>query len=354
MYLAFLSFCYRNIFKRIVFLFNPELVHTRMIAQGRALGKYAITRNIIRLLFHTANPKPFHLAGITIPHRVGLAAGFDYNADLPLIAPSLGFGFSTVGTVTLESYSGNTRPMLTRLPHSHSILVNKGLKNLGAKKVIQLLEPQKFTIPVGISIASTNKKFSSVEEQIQDIVRCFQLFEESNVQHSYYELNISCPNVHTGNGVFYHTDNLRKLLLQLQPKKIQKPIFAKLPINLSESVILGLVDTLIDSGITTMICGNLQTDRSTLTTEEQNTISSLKGNLSGRPTHSNALDLVRLLHSRYKNNLVIIGLGGIDSPSKAQEFIQAGASAVQLITGMIYEGPQLVNQINTILERESA
>ena len=98
----------------------------------------------------------------------------------------VGFGFHTVGTVTLEPYEGNPKPRLGRLPNSKALLVNKGLKSLGAKAIIERLAGLQFSVPVGISIGATNTLFNSPNEQIMDIAQSFVLFEKSNVSHSYY------------------------------------------------------------------------------------------------------------------------------------------------------------------------
>ncbi|NCN24443.1 MAG: quinone-dependent dihydroorotate dehydrogenase, partial [Candidatus Pacebacteria bacterium] len=108
--------------------------------------------------------------GVTFPNRVGLAAGFDYNGDLTQILPSVGFGWHTIGTVTLQPYEGNKKPRLGRFPNSKALLVNKGLKSIGAKAVIAKLEKLPLYIPTAISIASTNTSFDSEEDQLFDIL----------------------------------------------------------------------------------------------------------------------------------------------------------------------------------------
>lgn len=334
---------------------NPENVHENHTRIGVWVGKYSITRDIIKTALGT--PKTHyplaHFGGIQARGRVGLSAGFDYNAELTDILPSVGFGFASVGTITLEPYQGNPSPRLVRLAHSKSILVNKGLKGWGAKKVIQNLEKKVFTIPVGISIASTNKQFGSLTEQIEDIIGCFKLFENSKVQHSYYELNISCPNLNpTVSGVFYNTHNLEELLKQLKSLRLTKPMWVKMPITLSDQETLSIVELCYKYGIKTFVTGNLQTDRALLTEQEQIKIKKLRGNLSGKPTHTRALELVKVIKSSpLGSNVEVVGVGGILEISDAQEFMNAGASAVMLITGMIFNSPHLINDIQSALTK---
>jgi hypothetical protein len=164
-----MAFLYQNILKKIFFCFDAEMVHDFMTFSGEALGKTAFGKWVCGLLFYQ---KPCSgittVDGIRFPGLVGLPAGFDYNARLTQILPHIGFAFETVGTVTLEPYEGNERPRLGRFPNSRALLVNKGLKSLGAQDIISHLSHMEFHIPVGISIGATNRLYKNSEEQIDN------------------------------------------------------------------------------------------------------------------------------------------------------------------------------------------
>ena len=191
MLISFLSFFYKHITKPIFFHFDPELVHNFVTSQGEFIGKFQTPNEILGKLFAK---KSLVLkqkgAGIKFESPVGLAAGFDYEARLTQTLFTFGFGFQTVGSITNLPYKGNPRPMLGRLPKSKSLMVNKGFKNLGARKTAEKLANQTFKIPLGISIGVTNpgpgKKLSEAKSSsaglksaIGDILRAFTIFEDS-------------------------------------------------------------------------------------------------------------------------------------------------------------------------------
>lgn len=333
--------------KPLFFLLDPEKVHNAMVRLGATVGSSAIGRGLLSLVLGFRTPQTHRqIAGIRFPNPVGLSAGYDYNGDLTETLASVGFGWQTIGTITLEPYAGNQRPRLTRFPLSKSILVNKGLKNIGARAVIAKLSGLDFPIPTGISIASTNKGFASDTEQIMDIVRCFLLFERSRVKHQYYELNISCPN--TFGGEPFTTARRLEPLLKVLDVIVKKPIFVKLPIDLPDEEFLSLLRAADRHRIAGLIIGNLTKDKKNpdVAASERTIWQNAPGNLSGKPTFARSNRLIKLADEEYGKRFVIIGTGGIFSPADAQIKLDAGADLVQLITGMIYEGPQLIGQIN--------
>lgn len=357
--LAFFATAYQVLLKPILFKFNPETIHHLFVRFGKYLGMTSITRAVTRWCFSYPNPVPITLAGIDFPNKVGLCAGFDYDADLTQILPDIGFGFATLGTVTLHPYEGNTRPMLTRFPNSKALLVNKGFKSIGAHAVIKKLEGQSFRIPIGISIGSTNKIFTSSAEQIADVVETFRLFEASRVEHAYYELNISCPNT-KGGQPFTDAKRLDSLLKALRPLQIKKPVFVKLPIDIADGMsrsathtqLLSLVERMSkEAWIVGLISGNLTKDHANtaVTTTERAHWKDHKGGVSGKPTFERSNALISALRKRFGSRFLIIGTGGVFSGEDAVTKIQAGADLVQLITGMIYQGPQVIGDINWVL-----
>lgn len=357
--LAFFAFAYQVLLKPVLFRFNPEMIHHLFVRFGTLLGKTAVTRALTRWSFSYPNRSSQEFAGLQFPNRVGLSAGFDYDADLTQILPDIGFGFATLGTVTLHPYEGNTRPMLTRFPNSKALLVNKGFKSIGARAVIKKLEGKSFRIPIGISIGSTNTVFTSAAEQIADVVETFRLFEASSVAHAYYELNISCPNT-KGGQPFTDAKRLDALLKALRVLKIKKPVFVKLPIDIADGMsrsstqtqLLSLVERMSkESWIVGLISGNLTKDHenTAVVPADRAYWKEHKGGVSGKPTFERSNALISALRKRFGSRFLIIGTGGVFSGEDAATKLHAGADLVQLITGMIYQGPQVIGDINWVL-----
>lgn len=352
----FIHWGYTTIVKPLFFLFDAEAVHNSCTNFGKHLGKLKITQALTVIAFsfrHSANTKTFN--GITFPNQVGLAAGFDYNGELTSILPSLGMGFHTIGTVTYLPYEGNPKPRLGRFLESKALLVNKGLKSLGAVAIAKRLTGIRFQIPTGISIASTNKYFENEQEQILDILKTFTIFENSKVQHAYYELNISCPNTFGGEP-FTTPKRLEKLLTALESLHVSKPIYVKMPIDQSKKETLDLLNIIDRYTIAGVIFGNLTKDKTNpdVTEAERKHWKTVKGNLSGKPTWKRSNELIELTKRNFKNRFTIIGTGGIFNGADAVTKINLGADLVQIITGMIFEGPQTIGEINLKLAEKNS
>ncbi|MBI3366176.1 quinone-dependent dihydroorotate dehydrogenase [Candidatus Roizmanbacteria bacterium] len=342
------GYIYRNFFKRVFFLFDSEIIHTLMVNIGELFGKLTFIKKLFGFYLFINDPSlEQKITRINFKNPVGLAAGFDYNAQLTQILPSIGFGFGSVGTITNFAYGGNPKPLLGRLPKSQSLIVNKGFKNPGAKKIIEKLKNSHFSIPVGISIGRTNIKTKTTQnESVQDIVNTFNLFEQSTVKNSYYELNISCPNLY-GNISFYPPKNLEELLKAVQKIWVKKPIFVKMPIEKNNDDFLAMLKIIEKyKYITGIIIGNLQKNRKDPSLDPEEVKKWKVGYFSGKPCEQRSNELIKLTREHFGKRFVIIGCGGIFSAEDAYRKIKLGASLVQLITGMIYNGPTLISRIN--------
>ncbi len=344
---------YRGMLKPLLFLFDAETVHNGFTAVGQFLGKVPLLQKLIHAAFGFDHPLLVRkIDGITFPNPFGLAAGFDYNGQLTQILPAVGFGFHTIGTVTLRPYEGNPKPRLGRFKKSRGLLVNKGLKTLGAPTIIKNLQKVEFKIPTGISIASTNRLFESDKEQITEILACFRLFEKSGLKHAYYELNISCPNTFGGEP-FTTPKRLEALLTALDALKVKRPIYVKMPIDQSEKETLELLKVIDRHQIAGVVIGNLTKDKTNPAVDpsERKLWKKAKGNLSGKPTYERSNQLIALAHRHFGNRLTIIGTGGIFSAPDAEQKQELGAELFQLISGMIFNGPQVLGEMNHYLAR---
>jgi len=347
-YIAFLK--YQYIIKPMLFLISPETIHEAMINFGEFLGRFNLIKKTINFLLPISSLRLQQaISDINFENPIGLAAGFDYNAQLTQVLPSLGFGFETIGTITNLPYQGNPKPMLGRLPKSRSLMVNKGFKNIGVIKIIQKLNELEFSLPIGISIGRTNSPLLKTQKQsVEDIVATFKKFESSKVKSAYFELNISCPNlIHGENISFYPPKNLQELLESLEKLNIKKTVFIKMPIEKPDREFLTMLRVIEKyKFIKGIIIGNLQKNRKDPSFDSNEVGQWKVGNFSGKPCEQRSNELIALTYKKYKKRFVIIGCGGVFSSDDAYKKIKLGASLVQLITGMIYQGPALIAQIN--------
>lgn len=348
---------YRLLAKPLYFRMDPEFIHESHTALGESLARWSVGRKLTSLLFGYSHLSlQQKIGGQTFISPVGLSAGFDYDARLTNLLPHLGFGFATVGTITNKPYEGNPKPRLGRLPASKSLMVNKGYKSVGVDKIIKKLSGKEFSIPIGISLGRTNtQSIDTPQKAISDIIEAFEKIEKSAVDNSYYELNISCPNLISNLDLeycFYDSGVLSKLLSQLKGLGLKRPVWIKMPINISDDKAHELLQTIAGfCFIEAVIFGNLQKDRQdpSLVPEEVSLFE--RGNFSGKPTWKRSNELIALAYRHYRKSFRVVGTGGVFSAADAYYKIKQGACLVQLITGMIYQGPQLISQINQGLVR---
>ena len=337
-----IGFLYKIFLKRIFFLFDPETVHDRMVNSGKFLGSYLITKNITTFLFSYSNEKlEQNILGIDFANPIGLAAGFDKDAYLTDILPSVGFGFAEVGSVTGEPCEGNPRPRLWRLKKSKALVVYYGLKNDGCEKIAERLRNKNFKIPIGTSIAKTNnKKTVQLQTGIKDYVKAYKKF---TVIGSYFTINISCPNTFGGEP-FTNAKRLDKLLSRIDRIPAKKPVFLKISPDLTRKEIDAIIKTVKKHRVDGFVCTNLTKKRGGKKIVDKNIPS--KGGISGKIVEDLSNDLIRYIYRKTKGKYIIIGCGGVFSAEDAYKKIRLGASLVQLITSMIFEGPSVISKIN--------
>lgn len=342
---AFVRFFYVHIVKKIFFLQDPERVHDRMVRMSVYIGKNQLLRKLSAYFFCYTNPMlGQQIKGIYFSNPVGLAAGFDKDGYVYPVLESVGFGFSEIGTITHSAYEGNPTPRLYRLPRSRAIVVNYGLKNEGATRIIDRIKTYRKTIPCIVSIGKTNCS-SAVDETagITDYVRGLEVCK--GVAHiDAYEINISCPNTFGGEP-FTTSEKLEKLLQAIVKSRSDKPLILKMPINITWDMHRELLDVARKYKVWGVNIGNLNKDRSDPTIQEK-IPEDIRGSVSGKPTWERSNELISRTYAYCGSEMVIIGTGGIFCAEDAYEKIKRGASLVQMITGMIYEGPQVVGEIN--------
>jgi dihydroorotate dehydrogenase len=352
-FLSATSNSYQKIARPILFTFNPEKVHNFFINTGRIYGDLPGIRALLGGILaqkHLSNQ--VKIFGRTISSPVMLSAGFDKNADLVKILPSLGFGGAEIGTVTLRPYEGNREVRLTRVPQVKGILVNFGLYSHGAEKVLKRFRDrvQKPDFLWGLSIAPTNDKQSSsnINKLVEEYLELFPL--ASACTPDYITLNISCPNTKNGQP-FLQSDNLYLLLSALDKIKPKVPVAIKLLPDLTEQEferILAVAKPF--SWLKGIICGNLtkQFDRKLLPVSAKKR----PGGLSGPNLFTPMIERIKLGKAKTGDRFTWIACGGISSAKDVEQALEVGATAVQMITAMIYQGPSAIAKINYELAKK--
>lgn len=338
----FIGLVYRNILKPVLFKRDPELVHDFITAFGSVLGRYYLSRLGIRWLFAYKNPMLGQkIAGIDFSNPIGLAAGFDKNAKLMKIISEVGFGFTEIGSITGEPCPGNPRPRLWRLPKYQSLVINYGLKNDGCEVITKRLKGKNFSLPLGISAAKTNSADTAeTNGGISDYLKVIRTMKDIG---DYLTINLSCPNAY-GGLPFCSPNNLARLLNEAEPYLKGKPVFLKLSPDMSQEELDGVLDLALKYSLAGVICSNL-----TKSPESQKLLSQIPqitGGISGKVLEPLTNQQIKYVYRKTEGKLAIIGCGGVFSASDAYKKIKAGASLIQLATGMIFEGPQLIGEIN--------
>ncbi|MEI6477609.1 MAG: quinone-dependent dihydroorotate dehydrogenase [bacterium] len=333
---------YGGVLKPIFFKQDPEAVHNQVGLAGARLGNMRITRALTSLLFNYTNPVlRQRIHGIDFNNPIGLAAGFDKNARLTSILPHVGFGWMEVGSITARPCKGNPGKRLHRLPESKSLLVNYGLMNDGSDRIYERLHGRHFSLPVGTSLAPTNDESTmDYRDAIKDYVySCTKLAEVG----SYTTLNLSCPNT-CNDQPFTDPRKLDELLSAIEKVKTRKPIFLKLSPDLSMDKLDSLLTVAKKHGVAGVICANLTKNHSHPLVKEQNLPE--KGGFSGKVVKQQSDEMIAHVFRRWGTTFTIVGCGGVFTAQDAYRKIRLGASLIQLITGMIYEGPQVISSIN--------
>lgn len=340
---------YQRVVKPLAFLCDPEWVHDAAVRVGVLLGASRVARRVLTGLYAYQYPALEQtVAGIRFPNPIGLAAGFDKNAELLRVLPSIGFGFVEVGSVTAQPCAGNARPRLWRLPDVRGLLVHYGLKNEGAQVIAERVRRQSCAIPVGVSIAKTNVPTCvSVEEGVADYRASAALLRGIG---EYVTVNISCPNAYGGEP-FSVPAHLEALLTELDTLELSSPVFLKCSADTTIEMMDAYIGIVRRHRVAGFILANLTKNYARASFRAPEGMNELRGGVSGKLVEELSTCLIEHVYTATAGKYVIIGVGGVFSAEDAYEKIRAGASLVQLITGMIYEGPQLMGEINAGLVR---
>ncbi len=327
-----------SLLRPLLFSLDPETAH------DLTLKTLMATQNAAGLLYPKVADKPVSVMGLTFKNPVGLAAGLDKNGDCLDGLAALGFGFLEIGTVTPRPQAGNPKPRLFRLPEHEAIINRMGFNNKGIDYLLEQVKRSSYAGVLGINIGKNAD--TPIENALDDYLIGLR---KAYAVASYVTLNISSPN----------TKNLRQLqqgnelkqlvsTLKEEQSKLQiqhgryVPLVLKIAPDLTPEEVRNIADLLLQFNIDGVIATNTTISRDRIS---QHPLAQETGGLSGAPVKEMATEVVRLLAAELNGKLPIIAAGGILSAADAQEKLAAGASLIQVYTGLIYRGATLISEI---------
>jgi len=350
---------YKSLVRPLLFRRDPEKSHEQILA---LLSHLEFLYGSLNDFYRVADERlTVRIGALTFSNPVGLAAGFDKNAVAPKTISAFGFGFMEIGAVTAQAQPGNPKPRLYRLPEDHALINRLGFNNEGAEAIGRKLERLRARgampeVPLGINIGRT--KIVETKDAVADFLAAFEkLFPHGN----FFTLNVSSPNTPNLRDLQDKT-LLRELLAAVQEKNRAlatranigpKPVFVKIAPDME----FPQVDEIIQVVEAVKLTGIVATNATAFMREGlKSPVGREPGGLSGRPIAKIVTSFVSHIFQVTHGRLPIIGVGGIFNAEDAYDKIKAGASAVQIYTGWIYEGPGAVKRINrgllSLLERD--
>lgn len=296
--------------------------------------------NVLHFLAPVVKAHPVTVAGIEFPNPVGLAAGLDKNGDYIDALAALGFGFIEIGTITPRPQPGNPLPRLFRIPEREAIINRMGFNNKGVDYLIERVKKAKYRGVLGINIG---KNFDTpVENALSDYLICL---DKVYPYATYITVNISSPNT-PGLRTLQYGDSLKQLLAPLKARQAElvaehgyKPLFVKIAPDMNDDEIQDVAKTLVELNIDGVIATNTTLSREGVAGTR---FGAETGGLSGAPLTERATEVVAKLHTALGDKLPIIGVGGIMEDDDAVDKMKAGAKLVQIYSGFIYKGPELI------------
>lgn len=333
---------FKLLLRPLLFLLPAETAHHAALTLLKVVLKLPLMKTAAGMIFSVKDTSlQRHVFGLSFPNPVGLAAGFDKNAEYIDELSCLGFGFIEIGTVTPLPQPGNNKPRLFRLPKDGAIINRMGFNNEGAEMVAMRLKRRKSNIIIGGNIGKN--KSTPNESAASDYINCFEaLFDYVD----YYTVNVSSPNT-PGLRELQDKAPLMNILNALQERNNlkfrRKPILLKIAPDLTDSQLDDIVDIATATKIDGIVATNTTISREHLQTPPAVVSRCGTGGLSGTPLRNRATEVIRYL--RNKTDIPIIGVGGIMTARDAEDKIKAGASLVQVYTGFVYEGPALARKI---------
>ena len=340
---------YKFILRKIFFLFKPEFIHFVVIV----LLKIPFISKIFKLFFYFEHSSlNINLFGIEFKNPVGVAAGFDKNAECYNQLADLGFSFIEIGTVTPKPQEGNPKPRLFRLPKDEALINRMGFNNDGIIEVKERLNNKKRKLVVAGNIGKN--KGTPNQEAKSDYEICFNTLYD---YVDFFVVNVSSPNTPNLREL-QDKEPLRKLLQHLKilntKREKGKPILLKIAPDLTNNQLDDILEIVKEVKLDGIVATNTTISRENLLTPAEEITRIGEGGLSGKPLAKRSTEIIKYIFQKTGGKLTIIGAGGIHTPEDAVEKLEAGARLIELYTGFIYEGPGIVRRINKMLAERSA
>ncbi|RVW04152.1 quinone-dependent dihydroorotate dehydrogenase [Rhodococcus xishaensis] len=331
---------------RLMFRVPPERIHHLAFAAMRLVTRFAPIRALVAKVLVIDDPVlRVRAFDVDFPAPVGLAAGFDKDATGVDTWGPMGFGFAEVGTVTAQPQPGNPVPRLFRLPHDRALINRMGFNNHGAGNAANYLRHRRADVPIGANIGKT--KIVPAEAAAADYTESARLL---GPLADFLVVNVSSPNT-PGLRDLQAVESLRPLL-QAVLDTVRVPVLVKIAPDLSDEDVDAVADLAVELGLAGIVATNTTIGRSGLRTPQSRIDEIGAGGLSGAPVAARSLEVLRRLHARVGDKLVLISVGGIETADQAWERILAGASLVQGYTGFIYGGPFYARRLHKGLARK--
>lgn len=330
-----------GLIKKVLFTQDPEKVHHGVVHQLRRLSNTLAGSTFLKSLYDNKEVhKEVNLWQLKFKNPIGLAAGFDKNAEYIDDLAKLGFGYIEIGTLTPKPQPGNDKPRLFRLPQNEALINRMGFNNKGVDAAVERLRKRKSNIIVGGNIGKN--KTTPNDKAVEDYEYCFrQLYDYVD----YFVVNVSSPNTPDLRAL-QQKEPLTQILSRLQLINTQlgkaKPVLLKIAPDITFEQLDEIIEVIIQLNLNGIVATNTTVDRQDLTQEKN---SGETGGLSGKPLQQKSTEIIRYIHQKTNGTLPIIGVGGIFNAADAQEKLDAGATLLQVYTGFIYKGPGIVKQI---------
>jgi len=335
---------YTHIIRPLLFLLKPETIHGLTVNLIKFFFAIPGIKQVTKAAYSCSHPKlTRNVFGIEFKNPVGLAAGFDKNAELYNHFDAFGFSFIEIGTVTPKAQPGNPKPRSFRLKADKALINRMGFNNKGVINAKEMLENKPRNVIIGGNIGKNTATPNA--DAVADYLVCFK---ELYSVVDYFVVNVSCPNIKDLKDL-QDTDNLKSILSALtdhrKQQEARKPILLKISPDLTDAMLDSNISIAKEMGLDGFVATNTTTSREGLYTPKNVVEAIGNGGLSGLPIRDRSTEIIRYVHNKTNGEMPIIGVGGIMTEKDALEKIAAGASLIQLYTGFIYRGPALAKRI---------
>ena len=324
---------YKALVRPWLFQADPEAAHERALNLAGTLGRCRVARDAVETMFAVEDRRLCQTVfGIEFANPVGLGAGYDKNALGLELWPALGLGFVEIGSVTARAQPGTEPPRLFRQVDKRALITRMGFNNDGAEAIFARIPPPPHRIPIGVNVGKNRDvELARAGESYADTIRALR------DRADFFVLNVSSPNT-PGLRKLQDKEMLEALLAQVHE---ELPILLKIAPDLTFDQIDDVVALAQKHGLSGIVATNTTVDHPTPP----------EGGLSGAPLRARATECIRHIRRQTKGRMPVIGVGGVFTAEDAYEKMRAGASLVEIWTGMVYEGPAIVRNINRGLLR---